>query len=79
MVITNRVGRPKGSLSGKYLDDSGKPIGVYAWRRLNGKGKISSEVLLKLLCEISGKRKDEIMEEALRDYLKNNWRKDWKE
>jgi len=30
------AGRPKGSLSGKYLDEDGKPLHVWQWRKLNG-------------------------------------------
>lgn len=39
MEILKKAGRPLGTLSGKYKDSMGKPIGVYQWRRENGKEK----------------------------------------
>jgi len=79
-------GRVKGSLSKKYRDSNGNPIDVMTWRKQNPKYRnkffpqyieISAEPmnLLKLLSQTSGRPRGEILDEALKLYLKDKLNK----
>lgn len=78
MEATNNIserkpGRPFGSL--KYVDDQGKPCSVYVWRKAHPEYRkqyekqTSLDIRLKVISEISGKSKQQIIQEALSLYL----------
>jgi hypothetical protein len=71
-------GRPSGP-SGKYLDDAGKPIGVYEFRKL--KPRIETEIKIKISkptydfliysVNLTHIPMDIIVNQAIKEYLAN--------
>ena len=75
-------GRPLGS--NKYKDSMGNPINVMEWRKLNkgwrtkyhpeykDRDSVKVEDLLTLICQSTGKKRNQVLRESLEAYVRLN-------